>query len=82
MLFALRYLNRVDVQEALRVREGTVWEQCSTRVEYKVSDTMRPMMPYYQRLLNDYDIPILVFSGVRYVTFYGWRYCCTKYLVC
>ncbi|CAM9570665.1 unnamed protein product [Scytosiphon promiscuus] len=57
------YLNRADVQQALRVREGTVWEQCSTQVRYKSTDMLRPMMPYYQRLLNDYDIPILVFSG-------------------
>lgn len=64
-----RYLNRDDVQQALRVREGTVWEQCSTQVRYKTTDMLRPMMPYYQRLLNDYDIPILVFSGVRIATF-------------
>ncbi|CAM9255739.1 unnamed protein product [Pylaiella littoralis] len=61
--FTIPYLNRDDVQEALRVREGTVWEQCSTKVEYLSSDMMRPMMPYYRRLLNDHDIPILVFSG-------------------
>lgn len=59
-----RYLNRADVQQALRVREGTVWEQCSTQVQYKMTDMLRPMMPYYQRLLNDYDIAVLVFSGV------------------
>lgn len=59
-----RYLNRADVQQALRVREGTVWEQCSTQVRYKTTDMLRPMMPYYQRLLRDYDIAVLVFSGV------------------
>lgn len=60
-----RYLNRADVQQALRVREGTVWEQCSSQVQYQTTDMLRPMMPYYQRLLKDYDIAVLVFSGVR-----------------
>ncbi|CAM9824709.1 unnamed protein product, partial [Laminaria digitata] len=58
-----RYLNRADVQEALHVREGTVWEQCSSKVDYKSADMLRPMMPYYQRLLGDYGLKILVFSG-------------------
>lgn len=41
-----------------------MWEQCSTQVLYKTTDMLRPMMPYYQRLLKDYGIAILVFSGV------------------
>lgn len=53
------------MQQALGVREGTVWEQCSTQVQYEMTDMLRPMMPYYQRLLDNYDINILVFSGVR-----------------
>ncbi|CAM9473164.1 unnamed protein product [Ectocarpus sp. 13 AM-2016] len=61
--YTIPYLNRPDVQQALRVREGTVWEQCSTQVQYKTSDMLRPMMPYYKRLLNDYDVSVLVFSG-------------------
>lgn len=64
IIVSYRYLNRADVQEALHAREGTVWEQCSTKVEYQQSDLLRPMMPYYQRILNNYDIKILVFSGV------------------
>eukprot|EP00904_Undaria_pinnatifida_P014235 jgi/Undpi1/9942/HiC_scaffold_28.g12396.m1 len=61
--FTIPYLNRADVQEALHVREGTVWEQCSTKVDYDATDLLRPMMPYYQRLLGDYGLKILVFSG-------------------
>lgn len=54
----------MDVQEALHVKAGTVWEQCSSKVFYQNSDLLRPMMPYYQRLLDTYDVGILVFSGV------------------
>lgn len=46
------------------MREGTVWEQCSSKVFYDQQDLLRPMMPYYQRLLTNYDINVLVFSGV------------------
>ena len=61
------YLNRPDVQHALHVKEGTLWEQCSTQVQYKTTDMLRPMMPYCQRLLKDHDIAVLVFSGVSEV---------------
>lgn len=59
------YMNRPDVQEALHVVVGTVWEVSSSKIQYSDADMLRPMMPYYNRLLDDYDMTILVFSGVR-----------------
>ena len=53
------------MQAALHVKKGLEWMQCSMKVDYKASDMLRPMMPYYKRLLDNYDIKILVFSGVR-----------------
>lgn len=58
-------MNRPDVQEALHVVPGTKWEISSTKIEYEDKDMLRPMMPYYNRLLDKYDMTILVFSGVR-----------------
>lgn len=59
------YMNRRDVQEALHVVVGTVWEVSSSKIRYSEADMLRPMMPYYNRLLDDYDMTILVYSGVR-----------------
>lgn len=56
-------MNRLDVQAALNVRLGTIWEESSTKVQYESDDLLRPMMSYYERLLED-DVKILVYSGV------------------
>lgn len=57
-------MNRPDVKKALHAKADIVWEQSSTKVQYNSDDLLRPMMPYYNRLLEDYGMTILVFSGV------------------
>lgn len=57
------YLNRADVQQALHVVPGTVWDVSSSKIDYEPADMLRPMMPYYTRLIDEYDMAILIFSG-------------------
>lgn len=65
------YLNRADVQQALHVVPGTVWDVSSSKIDYEPADMLRPMMPYYTRLIDEYDMAILIFSGVRTPFFLG-----------
>lgn len=65
------YLNRADVQAAIHVHGNVTWGMCSDTVSanYNSNDTLAPMMPVYQFLINGSKtigskaLDILVYSG-------------------
>lgn len=67
--YAVDYLNRADVKEAIHANPNITWSECSTRTPYGTlvynyswSDVY--MEPYYQDIIDSgADIKILVFSG-------------------
>jgi carboxypeptidase C (cathepsin A) len=61
--WVVEYLNRADVQTAIHAKP-TVWSECSYTLEYSESDSLNPMEPYYQYLIDGgYNLNILVYSG-------------------
>jgi len=64
--YAQDYLNKADVKQALHVKSGIEWEECSRTVKYEYLDKMLPMEHYYNKLLNSVsnkNLRILVYSG-------------------
>ena len=61
------YLNREDVQSALHIPSdlNVTWGMCSNVVgsQYNSTDVNLPMMPYYQKLVQQKDIELMVYSG-------------------
>jgi hypothetical protein len=56
------YLNRADVQNALKVQGKIVWNQCSTTLKYSIAGNS--MIPYYENFfVNKPGFKILVYSG-------------------
>jgi carboxypeptidase C (cathepsin A) len=60
--YAVRYLNRADVQTAIHAKPA-VWTECSTKIVYNTSDSLNPMEPIYKNLIDNYKLHILVYSG-------------------
>jgi len=64
--WANTYLNREDVQTALRVAPNITWGECSPTVssKYNQTDVNAAMMPVYQWLVaNAPEVRMLVYSG-------------------
>lgn len=58
------YLNRLDVQQAMHVRNAPQpWSGCSSVVEYNQEDTQTSVLPLYQKFLAMKNLRILVYSG-------------------
>lgn len=57
------WLNRDDVKAALHVKSDITWSDCSRSIKYSQTDGAKSMVPYYQYLLDNSTIDILVYSG-------------------
>lgn len=58
------YLNRVDVQQAIHVRNPPVaWAECSSAVSYNTNDTQSSVLYAYQYFIENTTMRILVYSG-------------------
>jgi carboxypeptidase C (cathepsin A) len=60
--YAIKYLNRPDVQAAIHAKP-TVWRECSIKIVYNQSDSRNPMEPIYHFLIDQAKIRVLVYSG-------------------
>jgi len=56
------YLNMPSVQQAIHALP-TVWQDCSSKVDYSRDDLLSSMIPIYQWLLTNSNIRMLVYSG-------------------
>lgn len=62
--YASTYLNRADVKLAIHVKEATLWESCSYKVDYNMTDSDVSTAPIYNYLIDGgYDLNLLVYSG-------------------
>jgi carboxypeptidase C (cathepsin A) len=61
--YAGTYLNRDDVKQAIHARTDIHWYACAHRAHYSSSDMDVSMVPYYNKLIDNYNMQILVFSG-------------------
>ena len=67
--YITRYLNRVDVQQAIHARiwragpaewNWNHWEKCSTHLKYSHFDSQISMVPIYKKLLSDSSLDVSV----------------------
>ena len=62
--YAVAYLNDPAVKQAIHVQHGTLWEECSFKVNYDMADSMVSTAPIYNYLIDGgYKLNILVYSG-------------------
>lgn len=66
--WATTYLNRADVKAAIHANDKITWAECSTSTPYgtlvyNYSWSDVPMEPYYEYLIENADLRIMVFSG-------------------
>lgn len=64
--YAVKYLNRPEVKQALHVKESIVWSECSAALNYKMTDEFIPMEPLYEYFIKTNDVnklKMLVYSG-------------------
>lgn len=61
--YTYSYLNTESVKDALHVKKDVTWSDCSRKINYSNTDTMKNMTPNYRWLLANSDIDIMVYSG-------------------
>jgi carboxypeptidase C (cathepsin A) len=62
--YAVTYLNRDEVKDAIHVTSNIAWEECSRVMHYNYSDSDISMTPIYNYLIDgNYGLDILVYSG-------------------
>lgn len=62
--FCADYLNTNDVKKAIHANTAIKWNECSSTLNYNMSDLNIPMEPVYQEIIaSGADIKILIYSG-------------------
>jgi len=58
------YLNKAEVKAAIHAKADIDWYDCAYGTYYDKNDTLKPMMGYYNKLIDGgYKLKILVYSG-------------------
>lgn len=58
------YLNRIDVQRAMHVRDPPVaWLECTSSINYAQASTVSSMLPHYIEFLANTSLRVLIYSG-------------------
>merc|ERR1712176_1421138 len=63
--FAIRFLNKPDVQKAMHVQGSTSWAPCSGGVRYSRSSVNSNMVPVIKGLIEHGGLRIMIMSGTE-----------------